>query len=69
MPDIFKDWQEVHSGEYVRISNALGRLNLADINVHNKKAILECAPEKQLMRAEMNALFGIEVIEEGAEEV
>ena len=62
-PCLKVEWAEVHAAEYGRISNAFAKLNLAAIEVHNAQARRECPLDrgKQFMKADMNALFGLDI--------
>jgi len=63
-PALKEEWAEIHPEEYARVSKALGKLNLTDIEQHNEKASKLGSTEKQVVKSDMNALFGIDVTDE-----
>ena len=56
-----KKWLEIHESEYRRIQAALMKLNIYELEEHNKLATEEGHLEKRFSRNDMNALFGIKV--------
>jgi len=62
---VFKEeWTEIHYAEYSRISKLIQKLNLLEVDEHNKRATLIGATENIIVRSDMNALYGISIEDE-----
>jgi len=63
-PVIKEEWAEIHYAEYARLSKILYRLNLTEVNEHNKRALQVGATEHQFEEADIRAFLRSNIQEE-----